>query len=113
MVTDDWSITDANLQDRIMFGIAQVCVDGLLGGVGVFFGHDQVCCRNSSYALAAGIFVFVVRWVLNLVYKVIRGRNFWAQEYGSHQILFGRSNERNLDERGACSTHVREKRDMN
>ena len=57
--------------------------------------------------------VFVVRWVLNLVYKVIRGRNFWAQEYGSNQILLGRSNERKLDERGVCSTRAREKRDMN
>jgi len=67
MVSDDRRIKDANLQDRIIFGIAQVCLEGLLGGVGLFFGQDHVCCRNSSYVLAAGKLVFVVRWVLNLV----------------------------------------------
>jgi len=34
MVSGDWRAKEVNLQDRIIFGIAQVCLDEILGSVG-------------------------------------------------------------------------------
>jgi len=42
----------------------------------------------------------------------MRGRIFGLKNKEVTKYYSGESKERNLDERGACSTHVREKRDL-